>query len=222
MSYQDGRTAGGVRAAEGAAGRRGGASNRVLTLPNALSALRLVGVPLFLWLLVQRHDGWALLVLMASGVTDYLDGKIARHYGLESRVGQLLDPIADRLYVLTTLLALAWREVVPWWLVAVLLGRDVFMALVLAVLRPYGYTDLPVHFVGKAATFNLLSAFPLLLLGAGDGTLAEISRPVGWGFAWWGTALYWVAAALYAWQAAGLVRAARAARARRPGPVPAP
>jgi cardiolipin synthase len=90
------------------------------------------------------------------------------------------------------------------------------------VLRPYGYTDLPVHFVGKAATFNLLCAFPLLLLGAGAGALAELSRPVGWGFAWWGTALYWIAAALYAWQAAGLVRAARAERGRRPGPVRAP
>jgi cardiolipin synthase len=222
VSHQDGRTAGDVRAAGGPADGSAGASDRVLTLPNALSALRLVGVPLFLWLLVQRHDGWALLVLMASGVTDYLDGKIARHYGLESRVGQLLDPIADRLYVLTTLLALAWRDVVPWWLVAVLLGRDVFMAVVLAVLRPYGYTDLPVHFVGKAATFNLLCAFPLLLLGAGDGALAALSRPVGWGFAWWGTALYWVAAALYAWQAAGLVRAARAEQGRRPGPVHAP
>jgi cardiolipin synthase (CMP-forming) len=191
-------------------------SDRVLTLPNALSALRLVGVPLFLWLLVSGHDGWALLVLMASGVTDYLDGKIARRYGLESRVGQLLDPIADRLYVLTTLLALAWRGAIPWWLVAVLLGREVFMGLVLGALRPYGYTDLPVHFVGKAATFNLLCAFPLLLLGHGEGTLAEVVRPVGWGFVWWGTVLYWVAGALYAWQAAGLIRQARR---HRPRPV---
>ena len=208
MSAQDGRTAGGVGTAPGGAVT----SDRVLTLPNVLSALRLVGVPLFLWLLVRGDDGWALLVLMASGVTDYLDGKIARRYGLESRVGQLLDPIADRLYVLTTLLALGWRDVVPWWLVVGLLARDGFMGLVLAVLRPYGYSDLPVHFVGKAATFNLLYAFPLLLLGDGDGTLAALARPVGWGFAWWGASLYWLAAAFYAWQAAALIRAARAAR----------
>jgi cardiolipin synthase (CMP-forming) len=198
------------------------ASDRVLTVPNVLSALRLVGVPVFLWLLVRGDDGWALLVLMASGITDYLDGKIARHYGLESRVGQLLDPIADRLYVLTTLLALAWRDVIPWWLVVVLLARDVFMALVLVALRPYGYTDLPVHFVGKAATFNLLYAFPLLLLGDGNGLLATLARPVGWGFAWWGAVLYWVAAALYAWQAAGLIRAARSERESRSGTVHAP
>ena len=223
MSAQDGRTSGGVgTTAGGTVPSEAVTSDRVLTVPNVLSALRLVGVPVFLWLLVRGDDGWALLVLMASGITDYLDGKIARHYGLESRVGQLLDPIADRLYVLTTLLALAWRDVIPWWLVVVLLARDVFMALVLAVLRPYGYTDLPVHFVGKAATFNLLYAFPLLLLGDGTGVLATLARPVGWGFAWWGATLYWVAAALYAWQAAGLVRAARNERQRRPGTVHAP
>jgi cardiolipin synthase len=221
VSEQDGGTPGAVRTAPGATGSGdsggggfGPASNRVLTVPNVLSALRLVGVPVFLWLLVRGHTGWALLVLMASGVTDYLDGKIARHYGLVSRVGQLLDPIADRLYVLTTLLALAWRGTIPWWLVVVLLGRELFMGVVLAALRPYGYTDLPVHFVGKAATFNLLCAFPLLLLGDGDGTLAAVARPVGWGFVWWGTVLYWVAAALYTWQAAGLIRAARGRRQR--------
>lgn len=223
MSAQDGRTPGGVGTTAGGTDTSGpGASDRVLTVPNVLSALRLVGVPVFLWLLVRGDDGWALLVLMASGITDYLDGKIARHYGLESRVGQLLDPIADRLYVLTTLLALAWRDVIPWWLVVVLLARDVFMALVLAVLRPYGYTDLPVHFVGKAATFNLLYAFPLLLLGDGNGLLATLAKPVGWGFAWWGAVLYWVAAALYAWQAAGLIRAARSERESRSGSVHAP
>ena len=217
MSAEDGGTPAGVGTAPSTV-----ASDRVLTVPNVLSALRLVGVPVFLWLLVRRDDGWALLVLAASGVTDYLDGKIARRYGLVSRVGQLLDPIADRLYILTTLLALAWRDVIPWWLVVVLLGRDAFMALVLAALRPYGYTDLPVHFVGKAATFNLLYAFPLLLLGDGTGTVATVARAVGWGFAWWGTVLYWVAAALYAWQAAGLIRAVRADRAQRRGRVHAP
>jgi len=219
VSEQDGGRPGAVSTAPGVSGSgdaaTAAASDRILTVPNVLSALRLVGVPLFLWLLVRGDNGWALLVLMASGITDYLDGKIARHYGLVSRVGQLLDPIADRLYVLTTLLALAWRETIPWWLVAVLLGREVFMGVVLLVLRPYGYRDLPVHFVGKAATFNLLYAFPLLLLGDGDGTLAAMARPVGWAFAWWGTVLYWVAGALYAWQAAGLIRAVRQQRLRQ-------
>ena len=188
-----------------------GTTDRVLTVPNVLSALRLVGVPLFLWLILSAHDGWALVVLMLSGVTDYLDGKIARRFGLVSKVGALLDPIADRLYILTTLLGLAWRDIIPWWLVVVLLGREVFGGLVLLWVRRYGYGALPVHFVGKAATFNLLYAFPLLLLGDGDSTFAHVARPIGWGFAWWGTVLYWVAGLLYAAQAAGLVRARRRA-----------
>ena len=176
------------------------ASDRVLTIPNALSSLRLVGVPIFLWAILAHHDGLALVLLMASGITDYLDGKIARHYGLVSRLGQLLDPIADRLYIVSTLIGLAVRDVIPWWLVIVLFAREAWMGVVQLIARRHGLTALPVHFVGKAATFNLLYAFPLLLLGDGDGTLASIARPIGWGFAWWGTALYWVAGVLYAVQ----------------------
>src|SRR6478672_12722551 len=131
-------------------------SDEVFTLPNILSMLRLVGVPLFLWLVLTHHDGWALTVLALSGVSDYLDGKIARRYGLVSRIGQLLDPLADRLYIATTLFGLAWREIIPWWLVAVLVSREVVLAGVLWWIRRYGQTGLPVHFVGKAATFNLL------------------------------------------------------------------
>ncbi|HEU5240743.1 MAG TPA: CDP-alcohol phosphatidyltransferase family protein [Ornithinibacter sp.] len=175
-------------------------SSRVLTVPNALSALRLVGVPVFLWAILTERDTLAILLLVASGITDYLDGKIARHYGLVSRVGQLLDPIADRLYIVTTLLGLAWREIVPWWLVVVLLARELFMAVVVLVAKRHGWVGLPVHFAGKAATFNLLIAFPLLLLAEGDGVWARVAEPVGWGFVWWGTALYWVSAVLYALQ----------------------
>ena len=181
--------------------------DRFVTVPNALSALRLVGVPVFVWLLLAHHDGWAVALLAASGVTDYLDGKIARSFGLESRIGALLDPLADRLYILTTLLGLAWRSVIPWWLVIVLLGRELFLAALLPLLRSRGYGPLPVHFVGKAATAALLYAFPLLLLGDGDGVVAAIARPVGWGFVGWGTALYWVAGVMYAIQTLRLVRA---------------
>lgn len=180
-------------------------SDQVLTVPNVLSALRLVGVPVFLWAILAHHDALALVILAASGVTDYLDGKIARHYGLVSRLGQLLDPVADRLYIASTLLGLAVRSVIPWWLVFVLLGREVFMGVVILVGRRRGVGVLPVHFVGKAATFNLLYAFPLLLLGDGQSTAAAIARPIGWAFAWWGTALYWVAGILYAVQLARLL-----------------
>ena len=175
-------------------------SERVLTVPNVLSALRLVGVPVFLWAIVTEQDVLALVLLAASGITDWLDGAIARRYGLVSRLGQLLDPVADRLYIASTLLGLAWREIVPWWLVAVLVAREVFMAVVVLIAKRHGWLGLPVHFAGKAATFNLLYAFPLLLLADGDGTAARIAEPIAWGFAWWGVALYWLSGVLYALQ----------------------
>jgi len=186
-------------------------SDRILTLPNVLSALRLVGVPVFLWLLFSGQDLWAFAVLALSGISDYLDGKIARHFGLVSRLGQLLDPMADRLYVLSTLVALTIRDVIPLWLLVVLVARDLFMGVVIVLLKRVGQTGLPVHFVGKAATFNLLYAFPILLLSTLDNPLGTIARPIGWGFAWWGTGLYWLAAILYAVQAGPILRAGRPA-----------
>jgi cardiolipin synthase (CMP-forming) len=182
-------------------------SDRVLTVPNALSAARLLGVPVFLWAILTERDVLALVLLFLAGLTDYLDGKIARRYNLVSRLGQLLDPVADRLYIASTLLGLAWREVIPWWLVGVLLARELFMVVVVLIAKRHGWLGLPVHFAGKAATFNLLYAFPLLLLGEGDGALATVALSVGWAFAWWGTALYWLAGILYAVQLRQLIAA---------------
>jgi CDP-diacylglycerol--glycerol-3-phosphate 3-phosphatidyltransferase len=182
-------------------------TTRVLTVPNVLSALRLLGVPLFLWLLLgPEADGAALAVLMVSGWTDYFDGKIARRYGLISPLGQVLDPLADRLYVLSTLGAFLLRDVIPLWLVVVLLARDLVLAAALPVLRRHGYGPLAVSFLGKAATFNLLYSFPLLLLAAGDNPLVTIARPLGWAFVIWGSSLYWWSAGLYLVQARRLVR----------------
>jgi cardiolipin synthase len=196
-----------VRRDESGAGGADVVSDRVLTVPNALSLLRLLGVPLFLWLLLGPHaDGWAVVVLMASGWTDYFDGKIARRYGLVSRIGQLLDPLADRLYILTTVLAFTVRDILPLYLTLILLARDVFLTALLPVLKRHGYGPLPVHFMGKAATWNLLFAFPFLLLGAGHDTAADITRPIGWAFAVWGVTLYWWAGVLYARQVRLLVR----------------
>jgi cardiolipin synthase len=183
-------------------------SDRVLTLPNVLSALRLLGVPLFLWLiLVPEADGWAVALLMVAGFTDWLDGYLARKWNQITRVGQLLDPVADRLYILATLIGLLLRGIVPAWLVLLLISRDLILAVVLAVLKRRGVTGLPVHFLGKAATFCLLYAFPLLLLGDGSGWLADTAKVFGWAFAVWGTALYWWAAVLYVGQARRIMAA---------------
>ena len=195
-----------VPAADPAAAPSAPAADLVWTIPNALSALRLVGVPVFLFLVLgPHHDRIAFVLLMVSGVSDYLDGKLARRWDQVSRLGTLLDPLADRLYVVSTVLALVIRDVVPWPLLAVLLGRDVYLAVLLAVLRRHGWAPLAVSYLGKAATFNLLYAFPFLLLSLGGDTLATVARPVGWAFALWGTALYVVAGVLYTVQARRLL-----------------
>ena len=185
-------------------------ADRVWTVPNLLSLLRLLGVPLFLyWVLGTHQDGRAILLLMAAGASDYLDGKIARRFGQFSRLGQLLDPAADRLYILATLLALVARDGLPLWWALVLIGRDLALAGLLPVLRRHGYGPLPVHFLGKAATFNLLYAFPMLLaaLPDRDDLLATVFRPLGWAFTAWGSVLYLLAGVLYAVQVRELVRA---------------
>jgi CDP-diacylglycerol--glycerol-3-phosphate 3-phosphatidyltransferase len=191
------------------------ASDRIWTVPNALSALRLAGVPLFLyWVLGTHQDGRAILLLMAAGASDYFDGKIARKYGQFSRLGQLLDPAADRLYILATLLALVARDGLPLWWALALIGRDVFLAGTIPLLRKHGYGPLPVHFLGKAATFNLLYAFPMLLaaLPNRDDVLSTVFRPLGWAFATWGSTLYWWAGVLYVVQVRQLLRAERTGR----------
>jgi cardiolipin synthase len=188
-------------------------ADRVWTVPNVLSMLRLLGVPLFLWLLLgPEADGWAIVLLALAGISDWADGKIARALDQHSQLGTLLDPAADRLYIVATLVALALRDIVPLWLVALLVGREVVLGGVLLVLRRYGYPALQVHYLGKAATFLLLYAFPLLLLAHGETPVAAVAQPLAWALTIWGTVLYLVAGALYVGQAAGLVRAERAAR----------
>lgn len=189
-------------------------TDRVVTLPNALSLLRLLLIPVFLWLaLVPEADGPAALVLAVGGVTDYLDGMLARRWNQISRVGQLLDPIADRLSTFAVLVVFLLRGVVPWWFVVLLVGRDVLLAVQMARLRSRGVTGLPVNFVGKAATFNLLLSFPLLLWGvsavAGP---AMAARVLGWALAIWGAGLYLYSALLYVRQSREVLAAMPAVR----------
>lgn len=187
--------------------------DRVLTLPNLISFVRLVGVPIFLYLfLVVRADVAAIAVLAVGGTSDWVDGWIARRLGQVSRLGELLDPLADRLYILATLLAFTAREVVPWQFTGALLAREVLLLVSLGVLRRYGYGPPPVHYVGKTATFLLLAAFPILLLADAVLDIGTAAGAIGWGLAWWGLVLYWVAGAMYVVQASRLVRAMRARR----------
>ena len=174
---------------------------KVWTLPNLLSMVRLAGVPVFLWLVLgPEWDGWALVLLMVSGLTDWLDGYLARKLDQRSTLGEILDPVADRLYILAVVVGLALRDIIPWWMALLLPLRDALLWCLVPFLRTRGYSALPVHFLGKAATANLLYAFPLLLLGDGEGTVAQLAEVFGWAFAFWGIGLYWWAGVLYAWQ----------------------
>ena len=172
---------------------------RVFTVPNILSFIRLAGVPVFLWLLlVPEADLWAVAVLAVGGATDWLDGYLARSWHQRSRLGQVLDPLADRLYILATLIGLAIRGIVPWWLVVLLAARDVVMATTIwPALRRRGFASLPVHFLGKAATFALLYAFPCW---------PALAKVIGWACVIWGAALYWWSGLLYLGQGAEVVR----------------
>lgn len=181
-------------------------SSRVLTIPNLLSFFRLALVPVFLWFVIVGWDAWALLVLIVASITDFFDGFLARRLRQESRLGQLLDPAADRLYIFAALIGLAWRDLLPWWLVIAIVARDVMLLVLGIVLANHGYGPLPVHHLGKIATFALLLALPVLMLGEAFPAIAWASQPIGWAVALWGAFLYWWAGVLYIRETGQVVR----------------
>ena len=181
--------------------------DRVLTVPNALSVLRLVLIGVFVYLLLVPHAyGWATAVLMISGASDWADGKIARLLDQYSRLGELLDPAVDRLYMVVVPVAMAIAGMIPWWVIAVLLVRDGLLAATLPLLRSRGLTALPVTYVGKAATFALMSGFPLILLGQFDELWSRVVGAVGWGFLIWGIYMYLWSFVLYVVQVVKVLR----------------
>lgn len=206
-----------ARAADAQRSDEPASAARVLTVPNLISFARLLGVPLFLYLiLIARADIAAVAVLALGGATDWVDGWLARRLDQVSRLGEMLDPAADRLYIIATLLAFTVREVVPWQFAAALVARELFMGGWLLALHRHGYGPPQVHYLGKTGTFVLLVAFPVMLLATAAPTAAAVAKAVGWALAWWGLALYWAAGILYAAQARALIR-----EARRDGPTEA-
>ncbi len=180
---------------------------QIVTVPNLVSFARLAGVPIFLVLFLGPHaDGWAVAVLIAGGLSDWVDGFLARRLGQVSRVGELVDPLADRLYILATLVAFTIREIVPLWFAAALVARELMLGVCLLLLRRYGFGPPPVHYVGKSATFVLLAAFPALLMAHSLPATTFWTYPVGWALGWWGLVFYWLAGALYVIQVVGALR----------------
>ena len=184
-------------------------STRIVTIPNLLSLFRLLLIPVFLILLVGHQYIWALIVLIGSSLTDFVDGFVARHFNQVSRVGQLLDPAADRLFIFSTLIGLAWTGFIPWWLAGVIFAREFLLLIVGVILANFGYGPLPVHHLGKMGTFALLTAMPLLVLGAAFPAIGAVTDPLGWAAALWGVFLYWWAGVLYALEAGRLIRIPR-------------
>ena len=183
------------------------AHDRLLTVPNLLSGIRLALIPVFIYLLLVAHAaGWAVVILMFSGASDWADGKIARLLNQSSKLGEYLDPAVDRLYMVTVPIVLGLRGIVPWWIIAVLLARDVLLAAELPLLRTRGFTALPVIYVGKAATFALMSAFPLILLGQFDALWSRVVLACGWAFLIWGLYMYLWSFVVYAVQVVLVMR----------------
>jgi cardiolipin synthase len=180
-------------------------SQELKSIPNMLSILRLLLVPVFLLLLVNDRFLWALAVLAFASFTDWLDGQIARRFNQVTQLGKLLDPSADRLFILATLIGLTWHGIIPSWFALVIVLRDVLLLIGLPVLRRLGYKSLPVHFVGKAGTFALLYALPLLLMADVWVEASWLIQPIAWAFAWWGIALYWLSGFIYLAQLRNLV-----------------
>jgi cardiolipin synthase len=177
-----------------------------MTVPNLLSMLRLALVPVFLYLLLNEKYLSAIIVLALSSLTDYLDGYFARKFNQVTRLGQLLDPAADRLYIFSTLVGLSITGIIPVWLALVIIGRDVVLAIAYPILATYGYGPLPVHYLGKTGTFALLYAFPLLLMAYIWHPIAFILEPLAWAFALWGVGLYWWGAFVYLRQLREIVK----------------
>ncbi|CAB4744341.1 unannotated protein [freshwater metagenome] len=177
------------------------ARNEIMTIPNAITGVRALGIPLFLWCYLSLDNvALSLVVLVVGALSDYFDGKVARALHQESKLGAMLDPTIDRAYIAATVIALVINEVVPFWLLVSLVGRDLWVALALLVKRRNGSGVFEVTFLGKAATFNLLYAFPFLLV-AGESGLGRIFLIVGWTFAIWGVGLYLVTALQYTYVA---------------------
>ena len=185
----------------------GDTRDRVLTVPNVLSFVRLVLIGVFVYLLLVAHSyGWAVVVLIASGASDWADGKIARLMNQSSRLGELLDPAVDRLYMVVIPLSFAVAGLIPWWVIVVLVARDALLASMLPVLRARGLSALPVTYIGKAATFALMTAFPLILLGQWDALWSRVIGACGWGFLIWGIGMYLWSLVLYLIQLGMVVR----------------
>ena len=175
--------------------------NRVLTIPNILSFIRLGAVPVFVWLFVTGRENAAVILYMTAAWTDFFDGYIARRFGQITELGKLMDPLADRVMIVALAIALVARDTLPWWLAAAIIGRDVLILSAFPALERRGMPRIRVNFVGKCATAALLAGLTWLAISETGFVWADQLGTVGTIFTVIGAVLYWVAAFMYARQA---------------------
>lgn len=186
------------------------AMNRVLTVPNLISFLRICSIPYLAWLITKNHMILALIVLAISAFSDCIDGYIARRWNQVSKLGQILDPIADRLLIIFSTVALAIAAIIPWWALVLVVLRDVIMAALVVLLAQHDYGPLPVNFVGKAGTALIMLAIVSLMIVYAVNTEAMFvlyAAAIACGV--WGVVLYWYAGLLYYRQAYVLLSGAK-------------
>jgi cardiolipin synthase len=181
-------------------------STRIVTIPNVISFVRLMAIPVFLFLVWAERDVAGLIVLVVAVLTDFVDGAVARKLNQVSKLGQFLDPLADRLFIAAAVVALLIRDVIPLWLVVVVMLRDALLGVGALVMSRWGITTLPVKWLGKWATFALLFALPLFLLGAIFETVGQVTDPLAWAVVLAGTALYWWVGFWYLFDAVRIAR----------------
>ena len=184
------------------------ASSRIFTVANAVSVVRLMAIPVFLWLVIEDRLLIAFVLLVVAVLTDFVDGMIARRMNEITKLGQFLDPFADRLFIAATVIALAIQDVVPWWFVIAVMLRDALLGIGGVVMARYGAATLPVKWWGKVATFAMLVVLPLFLLGAVVPEIGEITNSIAWVLALTTVALYWVVGFSYLFDAISIAQKA--------------
>ena len=183
-------------------------SSRIFTLANVVSVVRLMAIPVFLVLVVQDRLITAFVLLVAAVLTDFVDGMIARSMNQITKLGQFLDPFADRLFIAATVIALAIQDVVPWWFVVAVMLRDALLGIGGLVMTRYGHGTLPVKWWGKVSTFGMLFVLPLFLLGTVVPAIGAVTNPIAWVLAIVSVSLYWIVGFSYLFDAIALAKSA--------------
>ena len=183
-------------------------SSKIFTLANVVSVVRLMAIPVFLVLVVQDRLITAFVLLVAAVLTDFVDGMIARSMNQITKLGQFLDPFADRLFIAATVIALAIQDVVPWWFVVAVMLRDALLGIGGLVMTRYGHGTLPVKWWGKVSTFGMLFVLPLFLLGTVVPAIGAVTNPIAWVLAIVSVSLYWIVGFSYLFDAIALAKSA--------------